>query len=212
MRFSFRSVAATVLLCSCSVLAQADEAATKRLNALLGKITSMQSAFVQNTLDPQGKPLQTLNGHMQVKRPGNFRWSTEQPFEQLIIANGQTVWIFDPELQQATRQAMDKQVGNTPALLLSGDVLRMASSFTISEEKATNKNVQVFVLRPKDKDALFESLRVSFFGKQLISMELKDSLGQQTDITFSQVVVNGKIADSLFQFVPPKGVDVINEL
>jgi outer membrane lipoprotein carrier protein len=150
---------------------------------------------------------------MLVRRPGNFRWDTEKPFTQQIVANDEIVWVYDPELQQATRQLLDKQVGNTPALLLSGDSAKMSESFSISEDKEKPaKGHKVFVLKPKDKDALFETLRVSFSGNQLTGMQLRDSLGQKTDITFSQIKVNGKIADSVFQFTPPKGVDVINEL
>lgn len=193
---------------------QAAETAAKQLNNLLGKVGSMQAAFSQNTLDPQGKPLQTLSGRMQVRRPGFFRWDTEKPFTQQIIANGEVVWVYDPELQQATRQLLDKQVGNTPALLLSGDAAQMAAAFTITEEKdkAAGKLRRTFILKPKDKDAVFETLRVSFNGPQLTGMQLRDSLGQKTDITFGQIQLNGKIADSVFQFTPPAGVDVINEL
>jgi outer membrane lipoprotein carrier protein len=84
-------------------------------------------------------------------------------------------------------------------------------SFIVSQEKSNSKNQRAFILKPKDKEAVFESLRVSFNGSQLNSMQLKDSLGQKTDIFFSQVQVNGKIAASLFQFTPPKDVDVIDE-
>ena len=194
--------------------ALAAESPAKQLNALLGKINSMQAAFTQNTLDPQGKPLQILSGRMLVRRPGFFRWDTEKPFTQQIVANGEVVWVYDPELQQATRQLLDRQVGNTPALLLSGNAAQMSSSFTISESsvKAAGKSRKTFMLKPKDKDALFESLLVSFNGVQLTGMQMSDSLGQKTDITFSQIRLNGKIADAEFQFTPPKGVDVINEL
>ena len=193
--------------------AQAEDSPAKRLNALLGKVSSMQANFTQYTLDPQGKPLQTLTGLMSVKRPGFFRWDTQQPFTQLIIANGQVVWVYDPELQQATRQQLDKQVGNTPALLLSGDTSKISATFTIADDKTAPKNVKAFLLKPKDKDALFDVMRLAFNkGSQLTSMQMKDSLGQKTDISFSGIRVNGKIADTLFQFTPPKGVDVINEL
>ena len=194
--------------------ALAAESPAKQLNALLGKINSMQAAFTQNTLDPQGKPLQILSGRMLVRRPGFFRWDTEKPFTQQIVANGEVVWVYDPELQQATRQLLDRQVGNTPALLLSGNAAQMSSSFTISEStmKGAGKSRKTFMLKPKDKDALFESLLVSFNGVQLTGMQMSDSLGQKTDITFSQIRLNGKIADAEFQFTPPKGVDVINEL
>ena len=184
-----------ITLATLSGLTIADEAASQKLNALLEKTTSISAHFEQNTLDPKGKSLQKIMGEMQVKRPNLFRWDTTHPFEQHIIANGEVVWVYDPELQQATKQKLDKQVANTPALLLSGD----------------SKKIATFILKPKAKETVFESLRVSFNGSTLNSMQLKDSLGQKTDIVFSQVQVNGKIAPSLFQFTPPKDVDVIDE-
>lgn len=200
-----------VLLSMVSTLSLADDLATKNLNGLLTKITTMRATFEQHTLNQKNEPLQTLQGEMQVKRPGLFRWDTAKPFIQHIIANGQVVWVYDPELQQATKQRLDKQVANTPALLLSGDSKKIASSFTVSQEKTATKNLVVFNLKPKDKDAVFENLRVSFQDSQLSAMQLKDSLGQRTDIFFSQITINGKIANSVFQFTPPKDVDVIDE-
>jgi outer membrane lipoprotein carrier protein len=172
---------------------------------------SMRAHFEQYTLDPKDKPLQTLSGQMTVKRPNLFRWDTQKPFTQQIIANGQVVWVYDPELQQATKQKLDQQIANTPALLLSGDSKKIAASFIVSQEKSTNSKTSAFILKPKDKEAVFESLRVSFVGSQLNSMQLKDSLGQKTDIFFSQVQVNGKIDSKIFQFTPPKDVDVIDD-
>ncbi len=206
----FRHMTAVVLLCVAS-LAQAGDAATGKLNKLLQGISSMQADFKQQSFDAKGKPLQSLSGKMQVKRPGFFRWDTQQPFPQLIVANGNKVWIYDPELEQVTIQKLDNQVGNTPALLLSGNPQQLSEAFTIKEEGGS-KTEAAFILQPKAADALFDTLRVSFKGRELVSMTLKDSLGQKTDIRFSQIAVNPKLADSLFQFTPPKGADVINEL
>jgi len=200
------SVLALSVLCNVSI---ADQAASQKLNALLEQTSSMQGNFEQHTLDSKGKRLQTLSGQMLVKRPNLFRWDTTKPFEQHIVANGEVVWVYDPELQQATKQKLDKQVANTPALLLSGDSKKIATSFNVTQENSAKTTS--FILKPKDKESVFESLRVSFTGSVLNSMQLKDSLGQKTDIFFSQMQVNGKIAPSLFQFTPPKDVDVIDE-
>ncbi len=211
LRVNFMRRYSLFALVALSSVSYADAAATKNLNALLAKMSSMQAHFEQHTLDPKNQPLQTLSGEMRVKRPGFFRWDTVTPFAQQIIANGQSVWIYDPELQQATKQKLDKQVGNTPALLLSGDSSKIASSFEVTQEKSITKNQNSFILKPKDKEAVFESLRVSFNGSQMSAMQLKDSLGQKTDIFFSQIRLNGKISPSVFQFTPPKDVDVIDE-
>lgn len=203
----FVGIVALSLVSSISI---ADEVASKKLNALLEKTTSMQASFEQRTLDPKGQALQTLTGTMGTTAVF-VSLGHQKPFVQQIIANSEVVWVYDPDLQQATKQKLDKQVGNTPALLLSGDSKKIASSFNVSEDPKNSAKNASFILKPKDKEAVFETLRVSFTGSSLKSMHLKDSLGQKTDIFFSQMQVNGKIAPSLFQFTPPKDVDVIDE-
>lgn len=206
----FRQFSAVVLMCA-ATFASAAEDASVRLNGLLQNMNSMQAKYTQKTFDMRGNALQSLSGDMQVKRPGFFRWETKEPFPQLVVANGTKVWVYDPELEQVTIQMLDKQVGNTPALLLSGDPKKLNQAFSITEDKGATGEA-AFVLTPKDKDVLFESLRVTFKGPQLTSMHLKDSLGQKTEINFSNISVNPNLANSQFVFHPPKGVDVINEI
>lgn len=204
-------ILAVVLFSIVGTFAQAADDAAARLNKVLLGLSSMQADFVQQTTDGKGRTLQAQSGKMSVKRPGLFRWETLKPSTQLVTTNGKVLWIYDPELLQATKQKLDDQVGNTPALLLSGDPRKLNESFVISEEQA-DKGEQVFLLKPRAKDALFDHLRVRFKGKQLQQMVLADSLGQNTDIRFLNVKVNPSLPGSLFQFTPPKGVDVIDEI
>jgi outer membrane lipoprotein carrier protein len=191
-------------------LAHAADSGAAHLNALLQSVSSLQAQFSQQSYDAKGKALQVLGGEMKVKRPGYFRWETLTPSKQLIVANGSVVWIYDPELEQATQQKLDKQVGNTPALLLSGDSKQLDAAFSVHED-AGNAGDAVFTLKPKDKDALFETMRISFHGKELTAMSLQDNLGQKTEIHFDKVKLNPTLASDIFEFHPPKGTDVINE-
>ena len=100
--------------------------AAKRLNKLLTNTKSMSANFTQTT---KGASSGTFKGVMSVERPNNFRWETTSPSEQLIVANGSSMWIYDKDLEQATKQGVDTQVGNTPALLLSGDPSKINSNF-----------------------------------------------------------------------------------
>ncbi len=196
--------------------------ATKNLNQYLSKLNSLEANFTQTTqtTNPVAKrPManqglksshlnQTFSGLMQVKRPGQFRWETSSPSKQLIVASGQTVWIYDPDLEQAVRQQMDEQVGNTPALLLSGQASSIMKSFKVSQPDIKQA---YFVLYPKNQDGVFESLGMRFVNNAPSQMILKDSLGQQTTINFSNVKLNPGLNNSLFNFMPPKGTDVIDE-
>ncbi|MGP4952251.1 outer membrane lipoprotein chaperone LolA [Psychrobacter sp. DM8] len=179
--------------------------AAKRLNKLLTNTKSMSANFTQTT---KGASSGTFKGSMSVERPNNFRWETKSPSEQLIVANGSSMWIYDKDLEQATKQGVDTQVGNTPALLLSGDPSKIAQNFKVTQPYAT-KNY--YVLYPKSGDASFKSLSMSFSGGKPVMMVLNDTLGQTTSIKFSNIKLNPSINSSQFKFTPPKGVDVINQ-
>src|SRR5262245_30958888 len=112
-------IAALALTC---VQARADDAATQRLSELLSKAQTMTARFSQLTLDGSGTRLQETSGQLSLKRPGLFRWHTDAPQEQLLISNGEKVWLFDPDLEQVTIQKLDQRLTQTPALLLSGDL------------------------------------------------------------------------------------------
>ncbi len=179
--------------------------AAKRLNTLLANTKSMSANFTQTT---KGAKSGTFKGSMSVQRPNNFRWETKSPSEQLIVANGNTLWVYDKDLEQATKQSVDNQVGNTPALLLSGDPSKIDQNFKITQPYST-KNY--YVLYPKSANANFKNLSISFNGGKPVMMVLNDSLGQTTSIKFSNIKLNPNLNSSQFKFTPPKGVDVINQ-
>lgn len=205
----FFSLMAVALLMLVMPMAYAANDAAAHLTKVLSGVSSMQASFAQQTLDAKGRAQAVLSGKMSVKRPGLFRWEVVKPSAQLIISGGSVLWIYDPELEQATRQKLDTQVGNTPALLLSADPRKLNAAFVISEEQGAG--TQIFVLKPRGKDALFDHLRVYFRGSELLRMELADALGQTTDIRFTDIRVNPALAAALFEFTPPKGVDVIDQ-
>lgn len=180
--------------------------ATNNLNRLLTATKSMSANFTQTTY--AGSKKTNFSGTMSVQRPNQFRWETKSPAEQLIVANGNTLWIYDKDLQQATKQSVGNQVGETPALLLSGDVNQISRNFRISQPDAA-KNY--YVLTPKSANANFKNISVSFNGGRPVMMVLNDNLGQTTSIRFSNITMNKKIAASQFDFKPPAGVDVISQ-
>jgi outer membrane lipoprotein carrier protein len=193
-----------------SVAAMADdEAAVQRLSELLSQAQTITARFSQLTLDGGGTQLQETAGELALKRPGLFRWHTDAPMEQLLVSNGEKVWLYDPDLQQVTIQALDQRLTHTPALLLSGDVSKIRENFEISFNEGGN--VVDFTLKPKSKDTLFDSLRLSFRNNVLNDMQLIDSIGQRTNILFLNVKMNEPQADSQFTFEIPPGADVIQE-
>jgi outer membrane lipoprotein carrier protein len=193
-----------------SVAAVADDSrAVQRLTELLNQAQTLSARFSQLTLDGSGTQLQETAGQLALKRPGLFRWHTDAPMEQLLVSNGEKVWLYDPDLEQVTIQTLDQRLTHTPALLLSGDVSKISENFEISHSESGN--VVDFILKPKSKDSLFDSLRLSFRNKVLNDMQLIDSIGQRTNILFLGVKMNEVQDDGLFTFDIPEGADVIQE-
>ena len=190
--------------------AQADQAASvQRLTGLLQKAQTLTGRFSQLSLDGTGTQLQETSGEMALKRPGQFRWHTDQPMEQLLVSDGKKVWLYDPDLEQVTIQTLDQRLTHTPALLLSGDVSAISENFNISFKEAGE--VVDFTLTPKAKDTLFDTLRLSFRGDVINDMQMVDSVGQRTNILFQGVKLNPPLEPGLFTFEIPEGTDVISD-
>ncbi|PUR01532.1 MULTISPECIES: outer membrane lipoprotein chaperone LolA [Acinetobacter] len=200
--------------------AATEQQATANLVKQLSNIRSLTANFEQTTKITNPKATQkkglsaqhmnqTFRGVMKVQRPGKFYWETTAPSKQTIATTGKTVWIYDPDLQQAVRQSLDEQVSNTPALLLSGNTNQIMQSYRVTQP---NKAKTYYKLYPKASDGVFESLTISFGANKAPSlMILEDSLGQTTYINFRNVKVNASIPASTFNFTPPKGTDIIDQ-
>lgn len=179
------------------------------LKQYLTPVNTLKAHFSQTTTDAKGRKLQTTKGIMQIKRPELFRWQINDPFPQLLVSNGKKVWIYDQELQQVTIRPMDQQTNTVPAAILSGDIAHLAKNYTVKASGPTNS--RTFVLAPKQKDSLFETLTLTFTRHHLSKMILSDSLGTKTTIHFSEVIENKFISDKQFVFTPPKNADVLDE-
>jgi len=189
---------------------QADQTASvQRLTGLLQKAETLTGRFSQLSLDGTGTQLQETSGELALKRPGQFRWHTDEPMEQLLVSDGKKVWLYDPDLEQVTIQTLDQRLTHTPALLLSGDVSSISENFEVSHKEAGE--VIDFTLRPKAKDTLFDNLRLSFRSGVINDMQMIDGVGQRTNILFHGVRVNEPFAAGLFSFEIPEGTDVISE-
>ncbi|SDX13166.1 outer membrane lipoprotein carrier protein [Pseudomonas syringae] len=203
-----RMLLATALTFSV-ISAHADSKDVARLTQLLEKSQTLTARFSQLTLDGGGTQLQETAGEMALQRPGLFNWHTDAPQEQLMVSDGKKVSLWDPDLEQVTIKKLDQRLTQTPALLLSGDVSKISESFDITAKEAGG--VIDFVLKPKTRDTLFDSLRLSFRNGVINDMQLIDSVGQRTNILFTGVKANEPIPASKFRFDVPKGADVIQE-
>ncbi len=186
------------------------QTAADGIAALLRNIDTFSADFEQTLVSGKGQILQQVSGKLKAKKPGLFYWHTLPPLEQEIVTDGEQVWLYDPDLEQVTIQKLSKQLANTPALLLSGEVSDIESQYQVAEV-TIEAGKQAFFLTPKNPDSLFDSLYLAFQQGQLSIMQLKDSLGQETILKFSGQQINSGVSQDDFHFEIPEGVDVIRE-
>lgn len=204
-----------VLTAMCLVAAQpaaaaeTGPAAPALLRAFLAETVTLEARFSQVLLEIDSDRTQVSEGTFFLHRPQRFRWDYTRPAPQLVVADGEHLWLFDPDLEQVTVRRLDDGLSSTPAMLLSGDG-KLDDSFTVGA--AYHEDGFDWVeLAPVSAATDFSGVRVGFQEGRLASMELIDALGQTTVIRFTDVRVNIPLDPALFQFTPPPGADVIRD-
>ena len=190
------------------VAAAANEGA-ERLSRLLNPLNTYAASFEQQILDGSGQRLQEARGKMWLSRPGKFRWEVDAPYRQVVVSDGEQVYLHDPDLEQVTVQPLDTRVTQTPALLLSGSADQLTESYDVSRQQ--QGATETFTLVPQAADTLFEQLKMTFHDERLGGLQMTDSTGQRTAIEFDDAELNPSIEASRFTFEIPEGADVIRE-
>jgi outer membrane lipoprotein carrier protein len=169
-----------------------------------------RASFTQVVTSPDGAKKKSSSGSFEFARPNRFRFAYAKPYEQVIVGDGQSVWLHDVDLQQVTVRPMDQALGATPAALLAGASLD--KDFELKAQPSANGLDWVqAVPRAQGDSASFQSLRVGFKGKALAAIELLDNFGQRSLLTFSDVTPNVALPADAFRFTPPKGVEVLRQ-
>jgi outer membrane lipoprotein carrier protein len=181
-----------------------------RLQDFYDNVKSMQADFTQTLFDNTGEVMQRAGGTLVIQRPGKFRWDYKDPYEQLIVADGRKLWLYDIDLEQITVKSMDIALGNTPAMLLSG-TQPLKDDFDIIP-MPQREGLQWVELIPKGETDGFEQVRLGFGKRELEMLEMIDGLGQVTRITFNNIKRNVSLDKQLFIFKPPVDVDVVGDL
>ncbi|MGE5170721.1 MAG: outer membrane lipoprotein chaperone LolA [Rudaea sp.] len=180
-----------------------------QLHAFLEGTRTAQGSFKQVVVNRDGRTTQTTSGTFAFLRPGKFRWTYAKPFDQLIVGDGEKVWIYDRDLNQVIVRRLDAALGATPAALLAGDNA-LEQNFTLVAAGEAN-GLEYVNATPKAADSQFRRIRLGFAEGLPRAMELTDAFGQTTTLTFDAVVRNPQLAPDLFRFSPPKGADVVGE-
>jgi outer membrane lipoprotein carrier protein len=179
------------------------------LETFLADLDTFSAGFEQTLLNELGEELEKSLGALYVERPGKFHWAYWEPFPQLIVSDGRSLWIYDEDLEQLTIRDVTASIDDSPAALLGGDV-DVDLHYVVIDAGET-EGVRWIDLTPRDIESQYETVRLGFREGELAGMELFDNLGQKTRITFQDVRRNPPLEPRLFGFTPPEGVDVVDE-
>ena len=213
MRALFCSLALTALLMLSPGAGSVRAAALDALGEFVKATRNGKTTFTQVIVNKAGKISNPASGTFQFQRPGKFRWVYDKPYEQSITGDGEKLWIYDKDLNQVTVRKLGGALGQSPAAILAGSD-DLEKNFTLKEAPAKD-GLEWLEATPKSKDTTFELVRIGLrrdsSGVSLASMELADSFGQTSVLTFGKLERNSPVNADTFRFVPPKGADVFGD-
>ena len=178
------------------------------LHDFVREVQTGKANFTQTVRSPDGVRKKTSSGSFEFARPNRFRFVYTKPFEQTIVGDGQKVWIYDADLNQVSSRRMNDALGATPAALLAGGDL--SKDFEL-KSLAGAQGMDWVQATPRQPDASIKEMRIGFKGKELAALELTDAFGQRSELQFSSVNNNPKLAADRFKFVMPAGADLIEQ-
>ena len=205
-------ILAALLICAFFKGSFAQQEALARLDSLLANINSLTADVVQLIVESDGGILEESNIKMLLKKPNGFYWETITPYQELIVTNGIKLWNYQPDLEQVVIEDWDVNKSELAAQLLSGKTENLDSQYIIEELSDTNNDSQEFVLTPVDADSIYTQISINFITSELDLIYLNSRNGQQTVWRFDAIERNQILEDSLFDFQPPAGIEIIENI
>lgn len=198
-----------VLLAGQAVVGQEKSAGQQLINDFVNDVQTISGRFEQQLIDADDIVVDKSSGTIEIQKPGRFRWTYLEPYEQILVADGLNIWSYDVDLEQVTVKAQAEVLASTPALLLGGsqnvlDDFEYAGSFS-------ERHIVWVRLRPKTTENGFTKVELGFDDGKLDRMIFSDNLGQTTLIALFDVTLNEAIDEHRFRFLPPEDVDVVGQ-
>jgi len=183
------------------------------LNRFFDEVGTLTARFDQSVTDETGFTLEESSGVFYLSRPGKFRWdykSTDPELEkgQQIVADGNSIFMYDPDLEQVTQRGLEDSLGQVPSLLLVQTGATIEPHFDISDYGSI-EGLSWVGLKPKDPNAGYQQLMIGFLGEEINTIKLIDGLGNETRLSLTVVKSNIELAEAVFEFVPPENADVL---
>ena len=198
-----------VVAAGCALLAPAHGGSLDQLRAFLTQTSSARGEFVQRVSARGGSAQPVSSGRFAFQRPGKFRWTYEKPYEQVIVADGTRLLLYDRDLNQVTIRKLGAALPSSPASILFGSN-EFEKEFEVTDIGARD-GLEWVRAKPRAKDSTFELIEIGFRDGLPQAMRLADNFGQVTQLIFSKLERNPKLDAETFGFTPPKGADVLTE-
>ena len=199
----------TLLAAQSPAWAQAvgDEVGEQLVGDFVANVITLQGRFEQSLIDADGNIVERSSGRLEIERPGRFRWSYSEPYEQWLVADGLNMWNYDVDLEQVTVKPQATALSNTPALILSG----ASNAFEQFEYIESYREADYHWVRmePREADAGFDRMELGFLDGVLYRMVFFDNLGQTTLVQLEGVEVNPELDPARFEFEVPEFADLI---
>ena len=205
---------ATFLIAACatSTWASGLESLEKFVKTIKTGRTDFTQVVTAPPKDGQAARTKKSSGSFEFSRPGRFKFVYKKPFEQFIVADGQTLWLFDVDLNQVTARKQAQALGSTPAALIASatDMAALQADFTLSPAPDSD-GLEWVQATPKTKDSSLQYVRVGFKGVDLAALDILDSFGQLSSMRFTTLQSNVALDANSFAFKPPAGADLIRQ-
>ena len=185
----------------------AQDGPIEELDLLLRDISTLSSDVLQLIVESDGGILEETKIQMRLKKPNRFYWETIDPFPELIVTNGATLWNYQPDLEQVTIEDWNSDDSELAAQLLNGETDNLSDEYYIVV--INSEETKSFELSPKMNDNIYNTVSITFINDILDMIHLDGKSGEQTVWQFNNLVMNSPIADSLFEFIIPNDIDVI---
>lgn len=209
MLVPMKTTIATLLLAASFALPAQAQNARDMIEDYFGGLDTLAGDFSQEVTDPDGRIVEEASGRVYLSLPDRFRWDYTDPYEQIIVADGRRVWLYDVELEQVTVRDQSEAAKDSPMLVLADTALM--DEFFETEELGRRDGYQWLRMIPKDEESQFQAVEVAVDSDGLRCMIFHDRFGQKTELTFTKLERNADLDEEQFQFTPPDGVDVIGD-
>jgi outer membrane lipoprotein carrier protein len=197
------------LFLASSSIAQTQQTPLQELVAILTQTRTMQAEVEQLILSQDGREIQALQAELVMQKPARLYWRVTEPYEELMLSDGLTLWYYEPDLEQVSIRDFPSDLENNPILLLNDDLQAIADAYEVNIGYV-DEEVRQYLLLPLRPDSSYERFSLTFSGQDLLQMQFESSVGQSTSFFFSNIVNNLEVNPALFQFDVPEDIAVID--